>query len=78
MLFERQPLVENDTTAVNRRGERNIDLLIDLHRRRERRIVVKLLGVMSISSILSSLSCSLLWIIHGLRSVMQSCIVEIS
>ena len=41
MLFERQCLDENDTEAVNRWRKRNIDL-IDLHRRRERRMVVKL------------------------------------
>ena len=41
MLFERQCLVENDTSAANRWRKRNIDL-IDLHRGRERRMIVKL------------------------------------
>ena len=41
MLLERQCLVENDTEAANRWRKRNIDL-IDPHRSRERRVVVKL------------------------------------
>ena len=43
LLLERQCLVENDTEAVNRWRKRNIKL-IDLHRRRESRMVVKRFG----------------------------------
>ena len=41
MLLERQCLAKNDTEAANRWRKRNTDL-IDLHRRTERRMVVKL------------------------------------
>ena len=41
MLLERQCLVENDTDASNRWRKINIDLIY-VHRRRERRMVVKL------------------------------------
>ena len=58
MLLERQGLVENDTEAANRWRKRNIDL-IDLQRRRERRVVVKRFSVASVSFVLSSLSWSL-------------------
>ena len=40
-LLERQCFVENDIEDASRWRKRNIDL-IDLHRRRERRMVVKL------------------------------------
>ena len=80
MLLERPCLVENETEAANRWRKRNIDL-IDLHRRRERRMVARLCRCSEHKFrffFFSSLSCSLLRIIHVLRSVIQSCIHEIS
>ena len=59
MLLERQGLVENDTEAANRWRKRNINL-IDVHRRRERTMVVKLFRCSEPKFRLSSLNCSLL------------------
>ena len=68
--------VENDTEAANRLETST--WLPCINYGKEDGYKVVFWGVARISSALLSLSCSLLWIIHVLRSVMLSSVLEIS